>query len=484
MSDRFDYFILLADMRTGSNLLESQLNALDGVTCHGEAFNPYFAGLPKLDDLLGFTVEKRDRDPLALLDAIRAAPGEMSGFRFFSDHDLRALTPALNDPRCAKIILTRNALDSYISWKIAVETKQWKLVNIKQRREAQVAFDSDEFTRQFESRQAFQQMVLNHLQKTGQTAFYITYDDLNDVEVLNGLARWLGVTGRLEAANDHLKRQNPAPALSKVTNPDEMANAVSGLDVFNLHRTPNFEPRRGPAVSRYVGASKTPLLYLPVRGGPEFDVTRWMADLDSVTQDDLVIGRNQKQMRRWMQDHPKHRKFTVVRHPLARAHSVFCKHILRTGPGAYVAIRNMLRKRYELPLPADDPDTSYTPDQHYAAFSGFLTMLGHILAGQTPIRVDGTWCSQAQTLEGMAGFAMPDQILREDEMAGALPALARQVGHANPPAPPSSAPDMPFTLAQIYDTALEDKAAEAYQRDYLLFGFEDWKAQKIVKGEG
>ncbi|KIC40398.1 nodulation protein NodH [Ruegeria sp. ANG-R] len=475
MTRRFDYFIVLADMRTGSNLLESQLNTLDGVTCHGEAYNPYFVGLPKLDEVLGFTLEDRERDPLALMDAIRNAPGEMNGFRFFSDHDARALAPALDDPRCAKIILMRNPLDSYISWKIALETKQWRLVNIKQRREAEITFNAEEFADQLDQRQAFQQTILKHLQKTGQTPFYLDYDDLNDLEVLNGLAAWLGITSRLEALNQHLKRQNPAPALSKVTNPGEMEQALSHYDRFRLHHIPNLEPRRGPAVSRYVGAAKTPLMYLPVRGGPETEVAQWLADLDRVTKEDLIADRNQKQTRQWMQSHPGHRKFTVLRHPLARAHAVFCDRILHTGPGAYVSIRNMLSRRYKVPLPTKGDLASYTLDQHYEAFSAFLGMLRSILAGQTPIRVDGEWCGQAQTLEGMASFTMPDLILREDEMASALPELARKVGHKTPPKPVKARPDAPFSLDQIYDAQLEALATEAYLRDYTVFGFGDWK---------
>ncbi|RLK03685.1 nodulation protein NodH [Ruegeria conchae] len=475
MTRLFDYFIVLADMRTGSNLLELQLNTLDGVTCHGEAFNPYFVGLPKLDSVLGFTLEDRENDPLALINAIRNAPGEMNGFRFFSDHDARALGPALDDPRCAKIILKRNPLDSYISWKIALETKQWRLVNIKQRRDAQVTFDTEEFCDQLEQRQAFRQTVLKHLQTTGQTPFYIDYDDLNDLDVLNGLAAWLGVSARLAELNQHLKRQNPAPVLSKVTNPDDMEQALSQYDWFKLHQIPNFEPRRGPAVSRYVGAANTPLMYLPVRGGPEAEVAQWLADLDGVTTDDLITGRNQKQTRQWMQSHPDHRKFTVLRHPLARAHAVFCDRILHTGPGAYVSIRNMLSRRYKVPLPAKGDLGAYSLDQHYEAFSAYLGMLRSILAGQTPIRVDGEWCGQAQTLEGMAGFTLPDLILREVEMAIKLPELARQVGHEAPPTPVKAMPDVPFSLDQIYDARLEALAAEAYQRDYVQLGFGAWK---------
>ncbi len=474
MTPDFDYFIVLADMRTGSNLLELHLNSMDGVTCYGEAFNPYFVGLPKLDEMLGFTPETRDPDPMALIEAIRTAPGELNGFRFFSTHDPRVLGPALNDPRCAKIILTRNPLDSYISWKIAVETKQWKLVNIKQRRDAQVTFDADEFADHMEQRAGFQQTVLHHLQETGQTPFYIGYDDLNDLEVLNGLAKWLGVTARLQDLSQHLKRQNPAPTLSKVSNPDDLERAVSGLDRFNLHRTPNFEPRRGPAVSQYICAAETPLMYLPVRGGPQSTVAQWLADLDGVKTGNLLTERSQKQVRRWMQSHPGHRKFTVLRHPLARAHTVFCTRILGTQLGTYVKIRNMLRNRYKLPIPVNVEAESYTLDQHYAAFSAFVAFLQKILAGQTPIRIDGLWCSQAQTLEGISSFALPDLILREEELTTALPDLARQVGHPQPPLVRHAEPDAPFTLAQIYDGKLEALAQKTYQRDYMQFGFGPW----------
>ncbi|MDX1743482.1 MAG: nodulation protein NodH, partial [Ruegeria sp.] len=70
MTSRFDYFIVLAAMRTGSNLLEFNLNALDGVTCHGEAFNPHFIGRLKSENLLGVTLEDRDADPMKLVRAI------------------------------------------------------------------------------------------------------------------------------------------------------------------------------------------------------------------------------------------------------------------------------------------------------------------------------------------------------------------------------------------------------------------------------
>ena len=85
---QFDSFVVFAEMRTGSNFLEANLNAFDGITCHGEAFNPHFIGYPNSGDILGITQEERDRDPLRLLNQIRmATPGGIGGFRYFHDPD-------------------------------------------------------------------------------------------------------------------------------------------------------------------------------------------------------------------------------------------------------------------------------------------------------------------------------------------------------------------------------------------------------------
>ena len=53
MSDRFDSFVVFAEMRTGSNFLEANLNAIDGLSCLGEVFNPHFIGYPNAEDVLG-----------------------------------------------------------------------------------------------------------------------------------------------------------------------------------------------------------------------------------------------------------------------------------------------------------------------------------------------------------------------------------------------------------------------------------------------
>lgn len=466
---RFDYFIVLAEMRTGSNFLEANLNAIDGVSCLGEVFNPFFIAYPNATDCLGVTLDQRNDDPLAMITAVRAAPG-LNGFRFFHDHDARVLDLALTDPRCAKIVLTRNPAESYVSWKIARATGQWKLTDVRRRKEEQAEFDAAEFETHLADLQAFQLRLMKTFQVTGQTAFYIDYEDLQSLDVMNGLASWLEVEGRLDGLNQQLKVQNPEPLEQKVANFPEMEAVLSRLDRFNLSRTPNFEPRRGPQVPSFVAGAEVPLLFMPVKGGPDALVERWLAGLDGVKPGKLRRKFSQRDLRQWMRASAGHRSFTVLRHPVARAHAAFCEKILE---GNFTEIRKILRQRYKLPIPGQ-PGGAYSLEQHREAFLGFLDFLKANLAQQTGVRVDPHWASQSMILEGMAQFAVPDLVLREEDLPQELPRLAARFGRdATLPDPTPN--DTPHALAQIYDAEVEARAAEAYQRDYMVFGFEPWK---------
>jgi LPS sulfotransferase NodH len=469
----FDLFVVFAEMRTGSNLLEDYLNQITGITCHGEAFNPNFIGYPNRDDILGITQRQREDNPDRLLRAIRSQTDGLDGFRYFHDHDPRVLAPILSDPRCAKIILTRNPLDSYISLKIARATDQWKLTNVKNRKEAQAHFDLHEFERHLGKTQSFQLEIMRALQVTGQSAFYIGYDDLHDTEILSGLARWLGADADPDGFQANLKPQNPQPLSDKVANFGQMDSALRTLDRFDLTRTPNFEPRRGPVVPSYVACSRYPLLYLPIRSGPEDKIKTWMSTLDGEGSD-LLGDFNQKSLRGWLQENPGHQRFTVLRHPLARAHSTFCDKILNTGRGSYAKIRQQLIRFHGLDLPDDPNDPAYDTCAHKTAFAGFLTFLRSNLNGQTSIRVDAHWASQVACLQGMSEFCLPDFVLRESELPTALPQMANRLGAPALPAPHDESDPNAERLAQIHDRHLDKLCRDAYPRDYMMFGFSDY----------
>jgi len=465
---RFTSFVLFAEMRTGSNFLEANLNALAGVTCLGEVFNPHFIGKQDQVEMFGVDLTLREQDPRLLLRRLRDRTPGLAGFRYFHDHDPRILADLLDDPACAKIILTRNPVDSYVSWKIAQTTGQWKLTNAKNLKTGQARFNGPEFEQHLEALQAFQIRLLHGLQVSGQTAFYIDYDDIQDVAVLNGLAAWLGIEGRLDGLDDKLKKQNPEEIGEKVVNFPEMETALARLDRFNLSRTPNFEPRRPPAIPSFVAIEGAGLLYMPVRAGPEAHVQAWMGRLG---RGGLIGDFVQKSLRQWKKAHPGHRSFTVIRHPLLRAHQAFLTQIVS---GKLADHRQSLIRSQQADLPP--PGQPFLDlVQHREAFAAFLRYAKLSVAGQMGQKVAPHWASQTAVLQGFAGFQGPDLVIREDRMAEGLAYLATELGLPDPPPAPEDRSAV-AALATVWTPALEDAAQDAYARDYLGFGFGKWRA--------
>lgn len=461
---RFQSFVVLAGMRTGSNFLEANLNALPGVTSHGEVFNPHFIGKKDATELFGITLAEREANPRPLLRRLRSETEGLSGFRFFHDHDPRVLDLVLDDPGCAKIILTRNPVDSYVSLLIARATGQWKLTDARRLKTATARFDAQGFADHLAQAQDFQLLVLRRLQTSGQTAFVLDYEDLASVEVLNGLAAFLGVEGRLKAVDDTLKKQNPEPLEAKLDNPEALAPALARADLFALSRSPVFEPRRAAAIPTAVAAQEAPLLFFPVRSAPDAAVRAWLGGFGGLTD-----SFDSKSLRQWKRARPGHRAFTVIRHPLLRAHVAFRERIVS---GQLADHRRVLIRAYKARLP--DPGQPF-PDAEAEreAFRIFLHYCRLATSGQTGQRVDPNWASQTAILQGFAGFQPLDLVIREDRLQQGLAFLAAELGLD---APPASAPD-PATeaLAAIHDDSLELAAEAAYGRDYLGFGFGRWR---------
>jgi hypothetical protein len=449
---RFTSFVIFAEMRTGSNFLEANLNALPGVTCHGEVFNPHFIGKLNQTALFGMDLAAREADPLAMLARLRSQTQGIAGFRYFHDHDPRVLPAVMADEGCAKIVLTRNPLESYVSLKIAQATGQWKLTNPAKLRHARARFDGPEFEAHVGALQAFQIRLMHMLQASGQAAFWIDYEDIGDLEVLNGLARFLGVAGRLEATDETLKKQNPEDIADKVENPEAIGPALARLDRFNLGRTPNFEPRRAAAIPSFLAAG--PLLFMPVRGGPEAVVRDWMARIGLVTGDFT-----QKSLRHWRRTYPRHRSFAVLRDPLLRAEAAFRDRILT---GALPEIRGHLKRVHKLDLPR--PGTPMDPDAYREAFLAFLRFARLNLSGQTGLRVDAHIATQTAVLQGFASHQGPDLVLREERLAEGLRFLCDEAGIACPPLPDLRQP------TATRDAELEEAARDAYARDYVGLG--------------
>lgn len=449
MTARFDAFVLLAEMRTGSNHLEASLNALDGVACLGELFNPHFFGAHNKDAWEGVSQAQRDADPLDVLARV-VDRDDLGGFRLFHDHDPRVVDAVLPEPGIAKIVLGRNPLESYVSWKIAQETGQWRLTNPKMAKGGRARFDGAEFDAMLDAQAAFRSRVARALQVTGQTAFWMDYADIGDVEVVNGIAAFLGVEARLDAIPGRLKRQNPGEVADKVENPDEMRAHLARADPFRLSVLPGTEPPRGPGVPAMMAAGD--VLCLPVPGGPTEALRRWASGLGETTE-----SMTQKDLRRWMRHHPGHHAVAVVSHPLIRAGRVLDALLEEGGE-----VRRLLVRHYGAPGPergaVDEADRP-------AWLEAFLRFARANLGGQTAMPAGGpagAWGHQVAALQGIARVVPPTRVLREEEAPEELARLAPGAPRWDAALPPAGPSD---------DAGLAALAHEVWRRDYLVLGY-------------
>ncbi|MDK8874184.1 hypothetical protein [Paracoccus sp. SSJ] len=447
-------------MRTGSNLLEATLNAIKRVTCFGEAFNPYMMGWPDKDELKGITMAERDADPHRLLAAIFDKPNHLPGFRYFHDHDPRVFDAIMEDRACAKIILTRNPVDSYVSTALARTTNQWKLNETETPIPAAVCFDGAEFRQTVGEIEEFQLKVMHRLQLTGQAAFWLGYEDLRDAGVMTGLLHWLGRTDLkwVEPASDQVP-QNPRELSEKVENFDEMEAELARLDPFMLRRIPNFEPRRGPAVPSFLGSEAgRGLIFMPIKGGPTGRVSGWLRRMGAVAGDF-----NQNSLRQWKRQHVGHRSFTVLRHPLLRAWAAFESLI----GGRNAELRDLMRQIHRVPLPPDQELAALDLGRKAELFAAFLDFLRRNLNGQTTLPTYPGWASQSEVLAGFARIGSPDMVLREADLPRDLSWLAASAEIGKPAAfpGPDAFPDF------LDDQELCGAAKKAYLRDYVAFGF-------------
>ncbi len=459
MAGTFDYFIILAGMRTGSNFLETSLNQLADVEVFGEAFNPVFVGHQKQKDLLGFDLKTRERAPLKLIKTFSRIDNAIAGFRFFHDHDPRVLEHCLADHRCAKIVLSRDPLDSFVSLQIARKTGQWKLTDGKSRKFAKIPFIAEEYDAFCTERDAFQDKIQSALQRSGQTAFQITYGDLADVDVLNGIALFLGSKEKMNAPSRTLKRQNPTELRDKIINYDEMRT------VLNRARAPDetqFDPeqKRGPGVPSYFVSDALKVIFAPLKSGPTASV---VAGLE--TAGEVRTGLTQTELRGWKRDNAGHRSFTVLRHPLPRIYQVYMTYFLKAHPD-FQDLKSRLFDHYKVKFPAFEAGNQ---DAIRDGFESFLKFLKANLADDTSVAIDPIWASQTVLLDGISNVLHPDFILREDALEDGLRALGVVDLKAH-----DDALNAPVPLSEIYSERTEKLCRSAYRKDYINFGFTDW----------
>lgn len=463
----FKYFAIFGAMRTGSNLLERTLAQFDDFLCHGELFNPSFVGKPGQTEFEGVSIAEREANPERILKKMVNRSGDaLPGFRIFQGHDPRIMERCLADPACAKIILRRRPIDSFVSLKIAQQTDQWMLGNAPMRKSAVIEFDGAAFRHYLGELDAYHGQLSHALQTNGQAAFEIRYEDLKSIDVINGLAKFLGSDQELSGFAEKIKRQNPQPLEEKVSNYDQMVSELGALGLEGLDAARAPETERGISVRDFVVCARVPVLHVPVPGVDAQVVLDWMAKLDGTDAGSLATGMNQKKLGRWLDGATGLSAIAVVEHPLQRAYRVFRKHIYPGGAHIFPQIQSRLVDHFGLDLPEDHAGDD---EGLAAAFETFLEFLKSNVAGQTSIRIDANWEAQHRLLSGVHPLT---RVLHRNAFPVAAREIAQALGsdvEADDPAPAEG-------LNRIYTRRLENLARGTYGKDYALYGFADWEA--------
>lgn len=470
----FTYFAIFGAMRTGSNLLERSLDSYDGLKGLGELYNSVFVGKPKGEPLLGVTLEARNRDPVAFLRRVIAETPGIPGFRIFQGHDARMIDYIARDPACAKIILRRPAVDSYVSLEIARETGQWMLTNEENRRLVKVRFDPAEYEIYRDELDAYYAMIRRKMRAAGQAPFEIAYDELRDVELLNGAAAFVGAKTMLSAAPQKIQRQNPVAWADKVTNPEEMEayfasrpGAGGGEPRTNMH-----VPARFSALDELVASRGFSLIYAPVAGAGAESVRRFIRKAEAasgVGGKPLATGLKGAHIAR------RRRRggfvFTFIRHPALRAEDVFHRRVVAGGKHALTSVQALLAEQYGAPSQAEMARDAAARE---VGFDAFIAFIGDNLAGRTAIREDALWASQTGLLAEYAREAPPDFIGRCENAAqdGAFVLSRLGVGDMTGALAQEFASDVaPEGAGGLITPIREARLMEIYARDYARLGY-------------
>ncbi|MEM9717280.1 MAG: hypothetical protein AAF826_12265 [Pseudomonadota bacterium] len=390
LTDRWRYFVVLGAMRTGSNLFDEIIRLCPVTDSLGELFNPGFVGKAKINweaepDLL----KARDADPIAFLnETVPVDPSVSNGFRLFVDHDHRVLNHVLHDESCAKIILRRDHLDTFISQEIAFATDQWRIGDIGKRIQTKVTFDPTKFENYCASLDAFYNDISQTLKASGQTAFQISYDDLLDQSVMDGVFRYLGVEGYRSGQQTRIIRQNPEPIEEKVTNPVALAPYLVRSAQPQLHKTSGND---------FLGK-----VILNAATGHGGDISNaffkdTVADMIAASEaaGETVLVADLAALRDWQRKHPSHRFYIPVEDPLHRAYRAFDQMVLQDNSRPMRQIRRNLAQFYDLDLggyggkPLGKGVIALDLYQDY--FRKFLIFLEKQLKGQTRTKAEPDW---------------------------------------------------------------------------------------------
>jgi hypothetical protein len=115
----------------------------------------------------------------------------------------------LYDPGVAKVVLSRNLLEAYISLETARETGVWLTTEAAKAPPRPVKVEINKLVT-FALRQSlYYNDVQTVLHQTGQRYLQVDYNEIKDLAKLNEIARFVGSEHQFDAVTEPIRKQNP-----------------------------------------------------------------------------------------------------------------------------------------------------------------------------------------------------------------------------------------------------------------------------------
>lgn len=229
-------FVILSLPRTGSTYLVDYLNAVPGMRCLSEIFNPDTVLLrhhqPADQTLLD--KERRDKDPMDFLARVEqdVGPCDFFGVKVFPAHGEKLLRYFATSPQWKKIFLWRdNILEQYISFLLASAQygqASWERVADDVRLTVPVGGLIDDL---HAIEKSYIEVEDALVLAPPELVFALEYDDMAQDEIMEQLLRFLGVDDAgvavmAEKRRGKLKFDRGPRALDRITNYDEVRAAL------------------------------------------------------------------------------------------------------------------------------------------------------------------------------------------------------------------------------------------------------------------
>jgi len=475
----FKSFAVFGSMRSGSILLEKYLCQYQNLICHGELFNPSLIKRDGRGEYLGVSREDRLNNPEIMLDSIqRVNPDKIPGYRIFQDHNQWIINHVLADPNCAKIILTRDPIESFVSLEIARATGQWMISDTSQRRTVRIEFSLKKYSKYLKERQSYYRKLTDSLAKFGHPSFEIDYSDLKNLATINQLAAFVGAHEEKTNLDQLVQKQNPERLSDKISNYSEVFAAL-GLPAPSPYDAPvvRAPKERGTDLSRIYFCKEMAVALAPIPSVPDFSLRQWLALNDGAKTEN---GYSDQSFVNWKNTHPNAFLFSVAHHPVRRAYNTFMRKIFPTRPNSYLKIREQLQHQFGLSLPHGDVtadhsrakllDSHYGVDEHRINFKQFLTFVAGNLAYETNIRQDGKWQLQSEIVRRYQALYPKLYVFKVETLGTDLAYMSNRFGLLSYKGWNEGA-ELAFSLSEIYDLEIESLVQTAYEQDYNTFGY-------------